>query len=752
MSTSAMWNGISVKAGATFAATNAIVSMAEVSVSATGTDSATPATVSLSDVALSGASTCLSLQGPVRGYFRGSVRDCESGIKAEQSFDAIGVDWGDNKGPDPDGGGRPSLVGDHVSVYPWVGAPSIAAPETPGVYVHPPTDECADYLFIGVRGSGEMPTFGNMGDFVETIREEFTADVATYRPGTKVRAKGIEYPANPVPIGDYWPLLADYVPGAWQGAVELLATIEKEQERCAGTGEQIVISGYSQGAWAVHASLTYADLSPRIDMTRIAAVGLLADPQRLPHGLETQLGSALPSTTGILNIGHIGGAVYGFSDWLAGATDPAVRQWQLDSNAPISSMLYMNSIPESIRKVTASYCNRHDPVCGFGDNPSDISVHSYSVQSRQDLGRWMARTAEHLQQPLTNVIGVAGGGWGHALALRADGTVWGFGRSEIYGGEDYGPFPRPIVGLSDIKAVAAGGSVGYALKNDGTVWAWGSNDVGQLGNGRVEYEYGNVPSKIPGLSDVVAVAAGHASAYALKSDGTVWAWGDNTSGQLGEGSLTSRSTPTRALALANVKAIAGGSARNGYALLHDGTVWSWGDNEFGQLGDGTTAWRSVPSEVPGLSDVTSISAGYWTAYAVKADGTAWGYGANTHGQMGLGFATQDRVLLPVQIPELSNVQSMAAGQFSAYALLSDGTGRAWGEASWGQLGDGVPRVSWSWPVAVSGLSDLVAISGRPDSAYALRADGTLWSWGRNSGGQLGDGTYDLRRLPVRVGG
>jgi alpha-tubulin suppressor-like RCC1 family protein len=330
--------------------------------------------------------------------------------------------------------------------------------------------------------------------------------------------------------------------------------------------------------------------------------------------------------------------------------------------------------------------------------------------------------------------------------------------------------PKPVVALSGVRAVASNGSFnGYALKNDGTVWAWGNNDIGQLGNGwrgdnTVATGWGGgsmVPVRVQGLTGVTAIAASYYGAYALRSDGTVWAWGSGATGRLGNGHTDDSSVPVQVSGLTGVTAIASGWA-TGYALRSDGTVMAWGFNDQGQFGNGAEV-RLLAVPVPvGLNQVTKIVSGYASAYAVRADGTVWSWGANNTGQLGngqpcAGDPCVSRV--PVQVSGLTGVTGVAASSENAFAVREDGTAWAWGTSQGGRLGNGVecvpnPGVCESRvPVRVSGLDDVTQVASFDFGGYALRADGTMWAWGDNLYQALGnDEVPDHTSVPVRVNG
>ncbi|OPY58087.1 MAG: Cellulosome-anchoring protein precursor [Pelotomaculum sp. PtaU1.Bin035] len=283
-------------------------------------------------------------------------------------------------------------------------------------------------------------------------------------------------------------------------------------------------------------------------------------------------------------------------------------------------------------------------------------------------------------QGLTGVVSVIAG-VNHSLALKNDGTVWAWGKNDcgqLGDGTTTDRYtPAQVTGLSDIVSVATGGDHNLALERDGTVWAWGNDFSGQLGDGTTTESH--TPRQVQGLTGVAAVAAGSGHSLALKNDGTVWAWGANDFGQLGNGTRTYGLTPTfptpaRVEGLTGVTSVA---ARRDYsiALKSDGTIWSWGQNYMCQLGDGTAIDRCTPVQVLGLSSVVSVSAGAAHVLALKSDGTVWAWGLNINGQVGMKFSDSG----PLQLQGLTDVEEVAAGERFSLALKSDGTVWAWGQ-------------------------------------------------------------------------
>lgn len=352
---------------------------------------------------------------------------------------------------------------------------------------------------------------------------------------------------------------------------------------------------------------------------------------------------------------------------------------------------------------------------------------------------------------LNSGVTMVTGGPGHSLALKQDGTVWAWGSNE-YGIDgsttDHHYTPVQVQGLDSVSEIAAGDSHSLVLKSDGTVWAWGRNWSGGIAS--------SSPVQVTDLSSVVTIASGSYHNLVTKSDGTVWAWGWNNHGGLGDGSTTERYTPVQVQGLGSVVDVAAGFLHS-LALKSDGTVWAWGGNEYGQngvpggltFGDGTaTTYRHTPVQVQGLDSVVAISAGRWHSLALKSDGSVWAWGNNSSGELGDGSITTR--FTPVQVTNLGSVTAIAAGSSHTLAVKSDGTVWTWGHNYSGQLGDG-STTSSSSPVQVSELDSVSAIATNDGShSLAVKSDGTVWAWGNNSLGQLGDGTTTNRYTPVQV--
>lgn len=317
--------------------------------------------------------------------------------------------------------------------------------------------------------------------------------------------------------------------------------------------------------------------------------------------------------------------------------------------------------------------------------------------------------------------------------------------------------PVATTGLGAVSAVAAGGRHDLAVLSDGTVEAWGDDTFGQLGNGVASANgSAETPAPVEGLTGVVAVAAGNEHSLALLSNGTVMAWGDNNDGQLGDGTTRDSAVPVLVNGLTGVKAISAGGLFS-LALLQNGTVMAWGYNDSGQLGDGSQVNSDVPVAVSSLTDVTAISAGYEHALAVLGTGKAMSWGDNESDQLGDGKGDrQPSSDVPVKVVDLSGVTAVAAGGEHSIALLKSGTVEAWGDNGFYELarpvgfpgGIGASDV----PLKVEGLGKATAIAAGGLFSLAVIKGGTVQGWGDNAFGQLGNGSTATIETPVTISG
>jgi hypothetical protein len=294
--------------------------------------------------------------------------------------------------------------------------------------------------------------------------------------------------------------------------------------------------------------------------------------------------------------------------------------------------------------------------------------------------------------------------------------------------------PAPVAGLpAGVRQVAVNsqGTFGLALLADGTVAAWGtssnSNASGQLGDGTTVNHAS--PAPVHNLTGITQVSAGLDHALAIGAGGQVWAWGGNTTAALGDGTLVNRPAPQPVPGVTGIIQVSAGDGFS-LALRSDGTVWAWGDDGFGELGDGTTAaHRARFQHVPGLTGITQVSASSTgSSFAVRSDGTLFAWGNAANGQLGLGpnAGTFLRVPSPTPVPGLTGVTQVSAGFFHALALANQVTW-AWGDNTVGSLGDGTETERDNPEQILSGPATRV-VAGYLDSAVA-RPDGSLVVWG-----------------------
>jgi alpha-tubulin suppressor-like RCC1 family protein len=368
----------------------------------------------------------------------------------------------------------------------------------------------------------------------------------------------------------------------------------------------------------------------------------------------------------------------------------------------------------------------------------------------------------------------------HAVAIRADGTLWGWGANNFgqlgkgFADPELVPTPSPVqIGTdSDWIAAAAGASCTIALKSDGTLWAWGFNNFGQLGNGDAGGATQTSPVAVlnPGASKYVAVSITNGHVLALQADGSLWSWGGNQFGQLGINAvdITVHATPVQVVtgdsAVDNAWTGVSAGGWHSVAQQSDGTLWSWGRNSAGQLGNssGSANNNPLPLKMGTDNDWAGYSAGNLHTTAFKRNGSLWAWGANNKGQLGIG-GTVDllRHSTPLQITSpagISTIIVVAAGSGHSLAARANGDLYAWGDNPFGQLGTGagVNNITASSTVPVQVAQDSIGwVAVEPGGQYTLarRTNGTLWAWGDNSSGQASLDPLTITDIttPVQVG-
>jgi alpha-tubulin suppressor-like RCC1 family protein len=339
--------------------------------------------------------------------------------------------------------------------------------------------------------------------------------------------------------------------------------------------------------------------------------------------------------------------------------------------------------------------------------------------------------------------------------LFSQGGLWLWGRNN-YGqlgdntsgaGTNKSSPVQTVAGGTNWKQMSVGQLVGQSaagIKTDGTLWTWGYNNTGSLGD--------NTSGAGTNKSSPIQTIAGGTNwkqvevNVAIKTDGTLWSWGYNNYGQLGDNTVTSKSSPVQTVAGGtNWKQVSTQESAHVAAIKTDGTLWLWGYNNYGILGDNTTSYKSSPVQtVSGGTNWKQVSVGSNTA-AIKTDGTLWTWGSNFHGQ--LGNNTTNDASSPIQtIASGTNWKSISVGSLFMAAIKTDGTLWLWGKNDYGQLGDNT-TVKKSSPVqTVAGGTNWKQV-GR---TAAIKTDGTLWLWGKNTYGRLGDNTTTHKSSPVQT--
>ncbi|MGB8169262.1 MAG: choice-of-anchor tandem repeat GloVer-containing protein [Chthoniobacteraceae bacterium] len=441
---------------------------------------------------------------------------------------------------------------------------------------------------------------------------------------------------------------------------------------------------------------------------------------------------------------------------LALKTDGTLWAWGLNSSGQIGN--------NALTNATA-------PVqIGTATNWSNISAgYLFSAATRTDGTLWL--WGNNLDGQLgdntlinrivptqlgsgTNWQNVHAGGY-HVVAFKTDGTFWSWGWN-LYGqlGQGFndiaprGNTPAQIGTATNWSLLAPGYDFSLATKSDGTLWSWGDNSNNELGY------LGRVPLPVAAQLGPIAVASGGSGhSAAIEPDGTLWLWGSNSNGQLGIGSSDGgqHPVPTQPAPGTTWVSVATGNIHTA-AIRSDGTLWTWGYNFYGQLGDGTTTQRPSPVQVGTDTNWVMVAAGYFHTIALKADGTLWAWGYNSDGQLGNGVADGTTPHpIPTQVGTATNWTHVVSHGYHIIAARSDGSVWGWGYNFYGQVGNGTTTTPVSTPGQIGTATNWSSIATGLYHTTAIRTDGTLWAWGRNLEGQIGDGTTTNRSIPLQIG-
>jgi alpha-tubulin suppressor-like RCC1 family protein len=393
---------------------------------------------------------------------------------------------------------------------------------------------------------------------------------------------------------------------------------------------------------------------------------------------------------------------------------------------------------------------------------------SAAVQSIEERGVSTVATATDLPNPVTNVgrffyiVDEAKYTFSNGTEWGIEGTIapapvnayaWGSnGQGQLGDGTTVTKSsPVSVVGnFTDWVQVISGGAHSLGIRADGTAWAWGNGGQGRLGNNSTVTTSSPI-SVVGGFTDWVQLFATGQVSLGVRADGTAWAWGSNGNGQLGDNSITTRSSPVSIVGGFTdwVQLSSGGSHSLG--VRANGTAWAWGFGSVGQLGDGTTVSKRSPvSVVGGFTDWVQVSGGSASfSLGLRANGTAWGWGINTTGMLGDGTTVNKSSPVSV-VGGFTDWTQVSAGSQHSLGLRANGTAWAWGNNGNGRFGDDA-LTNRSSPVSVvGGFTDWTQVSAGSQHSLGLRANGTAWGWGINTTGMLGDGTTVSKRSPVSV--
>ena len=296
-------------------------------------------------------------------------------------------------------------------------------------------------------------------------------------------------------------------------------------------------------------------------------------------------------------------------------------------------------------------------------------------------------------------------------------------------------------------------SCGYAyaegIKQDGTLWGWGYNGDGKLGVGYssiTEPISSNIPIQVGTDKDWKTVSCGTTHTMAIKTNGTLWGWGSgNTYGQIGDGTTyIPRLSPVQIGTRNDYKQVIT-TMKATFALMNDGTIWSWGLGFYGELGNGSSS--NIPLQIGTANNWAMIQASDYHTLAIKTDGTLWGWGDNEKGNLGDGTKTNKSE--PIQIGTDNNWARVACVGLSSYGIKKDGTLWAWGDNQYGQLGNG-STTDITQPTQIGTETNWYKIFSGNYVVLALKKDGTLWAWGNNKYGMVGNGTKTDQNTPIQI--
>ena len=626
---------------------------------------------------------------------------------------------------------------------------------------------CADVLVLGATGSGERASASApLGRTLDVLR---TAYVASTDRSVEIRSVGVPAPRpatlrrKPGVTGSSSTAISRQSVVRWeQGIRDTIAALRTAVHDAvtACPDQQLVLVGYAQGAMSVHRYLTKSSSVADLD-GRFVGAALVADGDRAAGTTAFRAGA--PAA------GKNARGVEAF--FRSPRPDVPVSDWH---------------------QVVWSVCTSGDVACAVGRTPfgTAVAVHrGYASGAGADVlrkvaGRLAGRTAKWAR-PIVGQVAPAGSvgapmdeqlqadvadsetsrlRWSDAAGLppgitltedgRLQGTPTEAGSWDVsYTVTNTRPgMVHPLSGSVAVRVldvapltISAGGEHSCAVKQDGTLWCWGRNTWGEVGNG-TRGPGPAIPTQVGSATNWSSVAAGGATSCGIRTSGQLFCWGLNNSGQVGDGSHRVRTKPRRVGTDRDWRQVSVGWF-TGCGVREDGSGWCWGGNAAGQLGSGVGGDRTAPVRVPG-DGWRSISVGGWHACGVKRDGTLWCWGRNTFGQRGDGTVAE--VHQPVQVGPGKFWASVSTSWSHTCGVLTSGEVRCWGRNDDGQVGDGT-TANRPLPQKVKGLPPIDEVAAGEGSTCALDRDGMMWCWGSDAYGFLADDGHANQLTPVATG-